>query len=447
MVGVSRVNSSERLILFTRYPEPGRTKTRLIPVLGPHGAANLQKQMTEHLLARTTSFVSDRRVDMEVRYEGGNRALMEGWLGSHISYRSQGRGDLGSRMAQAFSQAFKQGKKRVVIAGSDCPGINEATVRNAFDLLDQFDLVLGPANDGGYYLIGLRQEEPRLFENVPWGAAEVGARTLEIADQLGLCWVKVEPLNDVDRAEDIVVWKSEAARKEVSPRPVISIIIPTLNEAKNLAATLVSTESRADVEIMVVDGGSSDGTIEVAKSFGVRVLTTSAGRARQANAGGLAAGGEILVFLHGDTRLPRGFSRYVLDILRKPGVVAGAFTLGIDGCEFGFRIIEMLANLRSSLFQMPYGDQGIFLRTEVFRALGGFPDMALMEDFVLIQRLRKRGKVTMAPVAVKTSARRWRELGILKTTLINQAVLLAYFLGSNPERLARWYRRQQGSGS
>jgi len=447
MVGVSRVNSSERLILFTRYPEPGRTKTRLIPVLGPHGAANLQKQMTEHLLARTTSFVSDRRVDMEVRYEGGNRALMEGWLGSHISYRSQGRGDLGSRMAQAFSQAFKQGKKRVVIAGSDCPGINEATVRNAFDLLDQFDLVLGPANDGGYYLIGLRQEEPRLFENVPWGAAEVGARTLEIADQLGLCWVKVEPLNDVDRAEDIVVWKSEAARKEVSPRPVISIIIPTLNEAKNLAATLVSTESRADVEIMVVDGGSSDGTIEVAKSFGVRVLTTSAGRARQANAGGLAAGGEILVFLHGDTRLPRGFSRYVLDILRKPGVVAGAFTLGIDGCEFGFRIIEMLANLRSSLFQMPYGDQGIFLRTEVFRALGGFPDMVLMEDFVLVQRLRKRGKVTMAPVAVKTSARRWRELGILKTTLINQAVLLAYFLGSNPERLARWYRRQQGSGS
>ena len=447
MVGVSRVNSSERLILFTRYPEPGRTKTRLIPVLGPHGAANLQKQMTEHLLARTTSFVSDRRVDMEVRYEGGNRALMEGWLGSHISYRSQGRGDLGSRMAQAFSQAFKQGKKRVVIAGSDCPGINEATVRNAFDLLDQFDLVLGPANDGGYYLIGLRQEEPRLFENVPWGAAEVGARTLEIADQLGLCWVKVEPLNDVDRAEDIVVWKSEAARKEVSPRPVISIIIPTLNEAKNLAATLVGTESRADVEIMVVDGGSSDGTIEVAKSFGVRLLTTSAGRARQANAGGLAAGGEILVFLHGDTRLPRGFSRYVLDILRKPGVVAGAFTLGIDGCEFGFRIIEMLANLRSSLFQMPYGDQGIFLRTEVFRALGGFPDMVLMEDFVLVQRLRKRGKVTMAPVAVKTSARRWRELGILKTTLINQAVLLAYFLGSNPERLARWYRRQQGLGS
>ena len=206
MVGVSRINSSERLILFTRYPEPGKTKTRLIPVLGSHGAADLQKQMTEHVLARTDDFVSDRRVDMEVRYEGGNRGLMEEWLGSHLSYRSQGRGDIGARMAQAFSQSFTQGKTRVVIVGSDCPGINEVTVTTAFDLLGQFDLVLGPANDGGYYLIGLRREESKLFEGIPWGKAEVGAKTIEIANQLGLSWVTVDPLDDVDRAEDIEVW-------------------------------------------------------------------------------------------------------------------------------------------------------------------------------------------------------------------------------------------------
>jgi hypothetical protein len=377
---------------------------------------------------------------MEVRYEGGNRGLMEEWLGSHISYRSQGRGDIGTRMAQAFSQAFNQGKKRVVIVGSDCPGINEATVRTAFDSLAQFDLVLGPANDGGYYLIGLRQEETKLFEDIPWGTAQVGARTLEIANQLGLRWVKVEPLDDVDRAEDIEVWKSETSGKEAPPDPAISIIIPTLNEAENLAATLASTKSSVDLEIIVVDGGSRDGTTEVAKNFGVRLLTTAAGRARQVNAGGLAARGDVLFFLHGDTRLPRDYEWYILDIIRKPGVVAGAFTLSIDGSEFGFRIIEMLANFRSRVFQMPYGDQGIFLRGEVFRALGGFPDMVLMEDFVLMKRLRKRGKVAILPVAVKTSARRWRKLGILKTTLINQAVLLGYFLGSNPERLARWYR-------
>ncbi|MCG6916020.1 MAG: TIGR04283 family arsenosugar biosynthesis glycosyltransferase [Deltaproteobacteria bacterium] len=440
---MSRVNSSERLILFTRYPEPGKTKTRLIPGLGPQGAADLQKRMTEHVMARTSSFISERRVDMEVRYEGGNRGMMEKWLGSHITYRSQGRGGLGTRMAQAFSQAFNQGKNRVVLIGSDCPGINEATVRAAFDLLGQFDLVLGPANDGGYYLIGLRQEETRLFDDVPWGTAAVIARTLESANQLGLRWVKVEPLDDVDRAKDIEVWEREAMRKEVSPHPAISIVIPTLNEEENLGAVLASTESNVDLEIIVVDGGSSDGTTGVAKSFGVRLLTTDAGRARQVNAGGLAARGDVLIFLHGDTRLPRGYEWHILDIMGKPGVVAGAFTLAIDGSEFGFRIIEMLANLRSRVFQMPYGDQGIFLRREVFRALGGFPDMVLMEDFVFMKGLRKRGKVAILPVAVKTSARRWRKLGILKTTLINQAILLGYFLGTNPERLARWYRRSK----
>jgi rSAM/selenodomain-associated transferase 2/rSAM/selenodomain-associated transferase 1 len=399
--------------------------------------------MTEHVLSRAGGFVGDRRIDMEVRYEGGNRGLMEEWLGGHISYRSQGRGDIGTRMAQAFSQAFNQGKKRVVIVGSDCPGINGATVRSAFDLLGQFDLVLGPANDGGYYLIGLRQEESKLFEDVPWGTVEVGARTLEIANQLGLRWVKVEPLDDVDRPEDIEVWEREATREVAPPHPTISIVIPTLNEGENLAATLASTESSVDLEIIVVDGGSSDETLELAKSFGVRVLTTAAGRARQVNAGGLAAGGDVLFFLHGDTRLPRGYEWYVLNVMGKPGVVAGAFTLVIDGSEFGFRIIEMLANFRSRVFQMPYGDQGIFLRGEVFRGLGGFPDMVLMEDFVFMQRVRKRGKVAILPAAVKTSARRWRNLGILKTTLINQAVLLGYFLGINPERLARLYRRSK----
>jgi rSAM/selenodomain-associated transferase 2 len=173
------------------------------------------------------------------------------------------------------------------------------------------------------------------------------------------------------------------------------------------------------------------------------LLTTAAGRARQVNAGGLAARADVLLFLHGDTRLPRGFEWYVLDVMGKKSVVAGAFTLGIDGPEFTFRIIEMLANFRSRVFQMPYGDQGIFLRGEAFRAFRGFPDMVLMEDFVLMRRLRKRGKIAILPVAVSTSARRWRKFGIFKTTLINQAVLLGYFLGSNPERLARWYKKSK----
>lgn len=447
MVGVSLIKPLERLVLFTRYPQPGKAKTRLIPVLGPHGAADLQKQMTEHIIGRIRGFIDSHPVDFEVRYEGGNRPLMEEWLGADTSYLSQGRGDLGTRMERTFSEAFHQGVKRVVIVGSDCPGITKATLRTTFDLLSQFDLVLGPANDGGYYLIGLGQETPQLFQGIPWGTGQVRARTVEIAKRLGLQLVNIEPLDDVDRADDLEVWAHQATGKEDPVWPYISIVIPTLNEAINFQATLESIRCSEEVEIIVVDGGSSDETVELAKRFDVRLLTTAAGRARQVNAGALAANGDVLLFLHGDTRLPPGFDGYIRDILARPGIVAGAFALAIDGPEVGLRIIEMLANFRSRIFQMPYGDQGIFLRAELFRSIEGFPDMPIMEDFVFMHKLKKRGQIAIAPLAVKTSARRWLKLGILKTTLINQVVLLAYFLGSDPKLLARWYRRQKGVGN
>ena len=223
--------------------------------------------------------------------------------------------------------------------------------------------------------------------------------------------------------------------------PAISIIIPTLNEAESIATTMKSAQAGTEIEIIVVDGKSSDGTGEMAKGLGARLLTITGGRAKQVNGGAMAASSDVLLFLHGDTRLPAEFDKHVLNLLTVPGTVAGAFALGIDGPETGLRIIEKLANFRSSFFQMPYGDQAIFLKTSLFRSIGGFPDMPIMEDFVFMQRVKKEGRVVIAPVAVTTSSRRWKELGILKTTLINQVVLLAYLFGSSPERLACWYRK------
>ena len=230
----------------------------------------------------------------------------------------------------------------------------------------------------------------------------------------------------------------------VSERPGISIIIPTLNESQRLGATLKSAKAGTDVEVIVVDGGSSDGTLELAKDYGVKLLTTAAGRAKQVNTGALAASGDVLLFLHGDTILPKKFEQYVRDIVANPATVAGAFKLGIDGREVGLRLIERLANFRSRLFKMPYGDQAIFLRVDIFHSVGGFPEMEIMEDFVFMQRIKRHGRIAIAPAAVATSARRWLKLGILKTTLINQVVLLAYFLGRDPAWLARWYRRKKG---
>ncbi len=225
--------------------------------------------------------------------------------------------------------------------------------------------------------------------------------------------------------------------------PDISVIIPVLNDAEALDCALSSTQDCTGVERIVVDGGSSDELAEVAQSRGVKVLYSPTGRARQMNRGAEVAEGTFLVFLHADTRLPEGFDHHVRRILTESGVAAGAFQLQIDGPSARLRLIERAANWRSRYLQMPYGDQAIFLRAELFREIGGFSDLPIMEDFQLIRRLKGRGRIVIAPAAVVTSARRWKKQGALRTTLINQLMILGFYLGFEPSRLARWYRRKK----
>ncbi|RMG55285.1 MAG: hypothetical protein D6723_02970, partial [Acidobacteria bacterium] len=184
-----------------------------------------------------------------------------------------------------------------------------------------------------------------------------------------------------------------------------------------------------------------DETVALARSWGAEVVASAPGRGRQMNVGAAMASGEILLFLHADTRLPPGFEHCVRQILDRPGVIAGAFRLGIDGPGWGLRIIEKVANWRARVLQAPYGDQAIFLKAEVFHQVGGYPDSPIMEDVELLRRLRSRGRIVIASSAVRTSARRWQRMGIWKTWLVNQAMILSYWLGVAPERLARWYYR------
>ena len=436
---MTRTCLAERLIVFSRYPEPGKTKTRLASVLGPAGAARLQREMAEHALRRARALAPERPLALEVHYQGGSERLMADWLGPGISYSPQAGGDLGSRMDNAFLEAFRTGAEKVVLVGTDCPGITTTILRTAFNLLGLFDLVLGPARDGGYYLIGLRRRVPEIFQDVPWGAATVGAQTLTMARELGLRAVTVDPLVDVDRPEDLSVWKREVARREAARPCRLSVVIPTLNEEEHLAATLDGMAVEPGLEVIVVDGGSSDGTLERVLDSGARLLTTTAQRARQMNAGAAAASAPRLLFLHGDTRLPSGFFRQILHLLDKPGTAAGAFRLVIAGPGRGLRLIETLANWRSRLFQLPYGDQALFLARDLFERLGGFPEIPIMEDAVFIQRLKRAGRIEISPCAAVTSDRRWRRLGILRTTLVNQVVLVGFCLGVDPDRLAGWY--------
>lgn len=199
--------TTECLIIFTRYPEPGKTKTRLIPLLGAEGAATLQRQMTEQKLAEVNQLLTFYPLSVEVHFSGGNEKLMQDWLGLNWVYRRQSEGDIGDRMASAFQASFAAGMTAGVLIGSDCPELNPPLMAEAFQLLRQHDLVLGPTLDGGYYLIGLRRLIPELFTGIPWSTAEVLQQTLSIAQRLGLAVAQLPLLSDVDRPEDLSVWK------------------------------------------------------------------------------------------------------------------------------------------------------------------------------------------------------------------------------------------------
>ena len=194
-------------MIFTRYPEPGTTKTRLIPALGAAGAAQLQRQMTEHTLAQARRLQRDRRVTVEVLFAGSSHQTMQDWLGSELVYRQQSSGDLGHRMQSAFEASFIDGMARTVAIGIDCPDIDAPLLAAAFEALAHHDLAIGPAADGGYYLIGLKRLIPELFTGINWGTSEVLATTQRIAQKLGLNTFNLPLLNDVDRPEDLPLWQ------------------------------------------------------------------------------------------------------------------------------------------------------------------------------------------------------------------------------------------------
>jgi rSAM/selenodomain-associated transferase 2/rSAM/selenodomain-associated transferase 1 len=442
--------SRERLIVFTRYPEPGSTKTRLIPELGAEGAASLQRRMTEHTLSRVKELIELRSLPVEIRFDGGGEKLMQAWLGTALTYRQQGRGDIGQRMQRALADGFQNGCEAVVIIGSDIPDITSDIMQRAFEGLKTSDLVLGPAGDGGYYLIGLhraafgRARLP-LFEGIHWGTDKVLSQSLRIANKLGLSYLLLNTLQDVDRPEDIAAWDQALERPaDSSPQKRISVIIPTLNESSVIEEAMTTILKCKQVEIIVVDGGSRDNTIELAKSYGATVLSTAPSKAGQMNAGAAHASGDVLLFLHADTRLPKKFDEKVLTAVTRKGFSAGAFTLAIDKDSPCMRFIERVANWRARFFQMPYGDQALFVSRNFFNDVGGFPEIPIMEDFELIRNLKRKGRIIILPESVRTSPRRWQNIGIIKAWFLNQMIIIGYYIGVSPPRLARWYRREKG---
>lgn len=223
----------------------------------------------------------------------------------------------------------------------------------------------------------------------------------------------------------------------------VSVIIPVLHESALVNAAIAhirSIEPRAPVEVIVVDGATEADTLRAVRDGEVKGVLSARGRGAQMNRGAEAAQGDVLLFLHVDTALPRHGLRAVRAVMDGGRFVAGAFDLGIDGRGAMFRLIERVASLRSRMTRIPYGDQAIFIRRDYFLRLGGYREMALMEDVDLMRRVKRDGgAIFIVPERVRTSGRRWSREGLVRCTLRNWTIALLYLLGVSPERLARRY--------
>ncbi len=221
----------------------------------------------------------------------------------------------------------------------------------------------------------------------------------------------------------------------------ISIIIPMFNEAETISATLESLQQyrSSGHELIVVDGGSDDGSEECARPLVDKLLLSEKGRAQQMNKGAAQASNQILLFLHADTLLPANADSYIINALSIPGKAWGRFSLSLSGKQIIFRIIETSINWRTFISGIATGDQGIFVTREIFEQIDGYDEIPLMEDVALSKKLRKKVRLCCLSQKVISSSRRWEEKGILKTVLLMWILRTAYFFGVDPQNLVRIY--------
>ena len=220
----------------------------------------------------------------------------------------------------------------------------------------------------------------------------------------------------------------------------VSVIIPTLNEQQTIASAIASATQAGAREIIVVDGGSTDQTAQIAARNAAVLTSDRSGRAVQQNLGAQKAVGDVLLFLHADCRLSSdAISNLVSRLSSSPEIIAGCFRQRIDQPGFRYRSLEAGNLWRARVLKSAYGDQGIFIRTSAFRALNGFPDVCFLEDLLLMKKLRRAGRIVVLDSHIEVSARRWQRHGVLRQTLRNWLIVALAHMGASTDRLAKFY--------
>ncbi|MBI4352943.1 MAG: TIGR04283 family arsenosugar biosynthesis glycosyltransferase [Candidatus Omnitrophica bacterium] len=418
-----------KLIIFLKRPEKGRVKTRLAAALGEEEAVRVYKRLAEDTVNAVRP-LAGKSADVVIAFDPPEReAEIKEWIRGPFRCVSQGEGDLGERLSRAACAAFAEGAEKAVLIGSDCPELDALTVNRAFRALSKKEVVIGPSKDGGYYLIGLtRARHAFLFDDIPWSTPEVLKTTLKKANDRGISCGLLPEKSDVDTLEDLESFER------------VSVIIPALDEEQSIGPALVDlAERHRPDEVIVVDGGSRDRTVEIASRY-ARVLNAEKGRAFQMNAGAAAASGDILLFLHADTRLPPAALLKIREALREGRKHSGRFRMSFGHPHPLLRFYAF--QTRFHFFS--YGDQGFFVRKVLFQKMGGFDEEAPLEDVDFYRRLLKIETPVIIRDPVITSPRRFLQNGVVKQKLINAALAAMVYAGFGKEALRgfqrAWYK-------
>lgn len=411
------------LIIFTRVPEAGRTKTRLMPYLSGKMCARLHRCFLKDIAGLCGQIPADVFVYHTPEDEKG---ILHQIFGKKCIYRRQCNGELGVRMYRAMAEVLAKGYEACVLMGTDIPEITSGDIRYAFRLLDVHDVVFGPTKDGGYYLVAMKELVKEVFEQQTYGHGSVLEQTVDHVQNYreGGCQAGyVRTLCDVDTREDIAAlrnrlreegrWKDSETGRFLMRSQTISVIVPVYNEAaliEKIQQELLPLKDRC--EIIFVDGGSTDGTPDkIRPEF--RLIRGPKGRARQMNLGARESSGDILFFLHSDSELPKHPLEEIRAVMSEHR--AGCFGIAFHSLSFFLWTCRVISNHRIKDRKVMFGDQGIFIDRELFFEAGMYPQLPIMEDYQLSLTLKEMGvKLGMAKHRIYTSDRRFPKKTIPK---------------------------------
>jgi rSAM/selenodomain-associated transferase 2/rSAM/selenodomain-associated transferase 1 len=456
------VPGGTRVIVLSKPPRHGACKARLAETLGAGPAARLARAFLADTWATVSAWVSGQPELELVLAQSGPPDEYPLLLPLPATVR-QAEGDLGRRMATLVAGALGQ-RSRVLLLGSDSPGLPETHLAAAVAALDGADLVLGPHRDGGFWCLGVRGGPPALWGNtwlddLDWETDATLRQVEARAQRIGLVVARAPEWFDVDRERDLPrLREALGADPERAPetlaalarhdaaagREPFSIVVAALNENIRLDACLEALrQQQGPLEIVVADGGSSDNSAgRAAATAGVTVVVSGPGRGRQFAAGARMATGHAFMFLHADARLPPDGTRLARAALEQDGCEAGAFvthTLPDPRLPNLAGPLLRLADIRSRITRHPYGDQALFVTRAAYEAVGGFRPLPIMEDFDLSLRLAARAPLARVRPAVRVSGRRIQARP-LRAMFMLRLIPPLYRLGVDPVLLARMYK-------